>query len=312
MTPGSILWLLVLAIFVFACLGVGWLFVKRPLEVAAWGTRRSLIKSGLQKILVEAPMGPQTVFVGGSGPVLMLLHGAGDHAGTWFRVVPSLIKRYTLVIPDLAGHGESAPATGPIQTSAIVSGLEAVIAHQATDRPVTLVGNSLGAWMAMVLAERHPDQVARVVAVNGGPLKGLNEDVSLLPRTRAEARETMARLRDASNPAIPDHILDDLVRRTGTGALARFAATAGTTMEGWQLSEAQLATLRMPVRLVWGVSDGLMPLDYAQRMLAVLPDAELIPIERCGHIPQQEAPTRFQVALHQALGEAPTPGEETK
>jgi pimeloyl-ACP methyl ester carboxylesterase len=308
MTLGSILWILVLVLFLSGCAVLGWLFAKRPLEVAVWGTRRSLLRSGLKKILVEAPIGPQTVFVGGAGPVLMLLHGAGDQAGTWFQVAPSLIKRYTLVIPDLAGHGESAPATGPIQASEIVSGLEAVLASQAAGRPVTLVGNSLGAWMAMVLATRHADAVARVVAVNGGPLKGLNEAVSLLPRTRQEARETMARLRDPGSPAIPDHILDDLVRRTSTGALARFASTAETTMEGWQLSEAQLETLRMPVRLVWGVADQLMPLDYARRMLAALPDGELIPMARCGHIPQQEAPDRFKAALFQALGEAPAQG----
>lgn len=308
MTLGSILWILVLMSFVAGCAVVGWLFAKRPLAVAIWGTRHSLLRSGLKKLLVEAPIGPQTVFVGGSGPVLLLLHGAGDHAGTWFRVVPALIKRYTLVIPDLAGHGESAPLTGPIQTSEIVSGLEAVITSQVAGRPMILVGNSLGAWMAMVLASRHAATVVRVVAVNGGALKGLNEEVSLLPTTRQEARETMARLRDASSPAIPDYILDDLVRRTSSGALARFAATEAT-MEGWLLDEAQLGLLKMPVRLVWGVSDDLMPLDYAQRMLAALPDGELIPVERCGHIPQQEAPERFKAALWRALDEAPATGK---
>ena len=301
MTLGSILWILVLAVFIVGCAVVVWLLAKRPLEVAIGATRRSLLRAGLKKLLVEAPIGPQTVFVGGSGPVLMLLHGAGDHAGTWCRVVPALIKRYTLVLPDLAGHGESAPAAGPIQTSEIVSGLEAVIASQIAGRPMTLVGNSLGAWMAMVLASRHVDTVVRVVPVNGGALKGLNEEVSLQPTTRQEARETMARLRDPGSPAIPDYILDDLVRRTGTGALARFAATAAT-MDGWLLDEAQVGLLKMPIRLVWGVADDLMPLDYAQRMVALLPDGELIPIERCGHIPQAEAPERFKAALLQALG----------
>ena len=308
MTLGSLLWILVLAGLVSGSAVVGWLFAKRPLAVAFWGTRRSLLRSGLKKLLVEAPIGPQTVFVGGSGPILLLLHGAGDHAGTWFRVVPALLKRYTLVLPDLAGHGESAPVTGPIQTSEIISGLEAVIASQVAGRPMTLVGNSLGAWMAMVLASRHAAAVVRVVPVNGGALKGLNEEVSLLPTTRQEARETMARLRDASSPAIPDYILDDLVRRTGTGALTRFAATAAT-MDGWLLDEGQVGLLKMPVRLVWGVADQLMPLDYAQRMVALLPDGELIPIERCGHIPQTEAPERFKAALLQALGEAPAPGK---
>ncbi|HEX7552356.1 MAG TPA: hypothetical protein VF378_02290, partial [Geothrix sp.] len=83
MTFGSILWILVLALFIVGCAVVGWLFAKRPLAVAIWATRRSLLSSGLKKVSVEAPIGPQTVFVGGSGPVLLLLHGAGDHAGTW-------------------------------------------------------------------------------------------------------------------------------------------------------------------------------------------------------------------------------------
>ena len=308
MTTSGIAGSLLLALFVLGFLFVGWLLLKRPLEVFAWGTRRSLVRAGLKKLAVEAPVGPQTVFVGGSGPVLVLLHGAGDQAGTWSRVAPILVKRHTLVIPDLAGHGASAPSTGPIQASDVFSGLEAVISSQAGGRRVTLVGNSLGAWMAMVLATRHPDWVNRVIAVNGGALKGPNDRVRLLPRTRQEARESMAQLRDPGSPAIPDNVLDDIARVAGTGPLARFAATAAS-MEEWILGEEQLRALRMPVRLIWGVSDGLMPLEYAQRMLAVLPDALLIPLERCGHVPQQEAPDRFETALFASLGEGPEAGK---
>jgi pimeloyl-ACP methyl ester carboxylesterase len=61
--------------------------------------------------------------------------------------------------------------------------------------------------------------------------------------------------------------------------------------------------MKVPVRLVWGVSDQLMTLDYARRMAEFLPDAELIPVEGCGHVPQQEAPERFLAALGKALGE---------
>jgi pimeloyl-ACP methyl ester carboxylesterase len=237
----------------------------------------------------------------------VLLHGTGDQAGTWAKVAPELLKQYSLVIPDLAGHGDSAPAAGPIQTSDVFTGLEAVLASQAQGRPMILVGNSLGAWMAMVLAARHPDWVDRVVAVNGGPLRGTNPNVRLLPTNRQEARETMAQLRDPASPAIPDKVLDNLVLRAQTGALARFSAT-WASMGDWILSEDQLRDLKTPVRLTWGVSDGLMPMDYAQRMLAVLPDAQLIPIERCGHVPQQEAPERFRAALQQALEENPSVG----
>ncbi len=83
-------------------------------------------------------------------------------------------------------------------------------------------------------------------------------------------------------------------------ALARQAVE-----DAWVEYEEQLRSLQVPVRLIWGVADQLMPLDYAQRMIAVLPDVALIPIERCGHIPQQEAPERFRTALDQALASAP-------
>jgi pimeloyl-ACP methyl ester carboxylesterase len=278
----------------------GWLVLRHPLRVLNWSARRSLKGAGLRQASIPSPVGPQCAFVGGSGPVLALLHGAGDQAGTWARVVPALVRKHTLVIPDLAGHGASAPAAGPIEAAAVVAGLEAVLASLAPGQRVTLVGNSLGAWMAMVLAARHPERTERVVAVNGGALKLPPSSVNLLPRNREEARESMARLRDPGSAPIPDRVLDELARRSRGGSLARFAATAAG-MEAWVLDEAQLRTLALPVRLLWGTSDQLLPLDYAQRMLAALPDARLITIDQCGHIPQQEAPGRFLAALDRAL-----------
>jgi pimeloyl-ACP methyl ester carboxylesterase len=300
MSKGILVVIAVLAVILVLAGVAGWLVRRRPLALHAWSARQSLRGGGLKQVTVPSPVGPQTVFVGGSGPVLVLLHGAGDHAGTWSRVVPALVKGHTLVIPDLAGHGESAPATGPIDTAAVVAGLEAVLADQLKGRPATLVGNSLGAWMAMVLASRQPERVARVVAVNGGALQGSGSAVNLLPKTREEARTVMAQLRDPGSAALPDYVLDDLVRTLPAGSLARFAGT-WASMGAWILTEAQLGTLKPPVRLVWGVSDQLMPMAYAQRLLAALPGAVLIPVAGCGHVPQQEAPGRFLPALEQAL-----------
>jgi len=306
MKKGWIAGIVGLAVLAGGGITAGWWMVKRPLGVWAWGTRQSLTGAGLKRTMIQTPAGPQAVFVGGSGPVLVLLHGAGDQAGTWGAVVPALAKRFTLIVPDLAGHGDSAPATGPIETSAIFSGLEGVLANQAGGRKVTIVGNSLGAWMAMVLAARHPEWVERVVAVNGGALKHLNASVKLLPQTREEARATLAQIRDASAPQIPDGVLDDMVRLSANGPLARFAATAAG-MEAWVLTEDQLRELKVPVSLIWGASDQLMPLEYARRLEAALPQAKLVALERCGHVPQQEAPRRFLAALQAELGVEPAP-----
>ncbi|WP_306599827.1 alpha/beta fold hydrolase [Geothrix sp. 21YS21S-2] len=289
------------AVLLLAAAGLSaWLIAKRPLRVFAWAMRRTLKRLGLVQIAIPSPSGPQNAFLGGNGPLLVLIHGAGDHAGTWAKVAPALLKDHTLLIPDLAGHGQSAPAAGPIDTAVIVAGLEAVLENACQGRKATLVGNSLGAWMAMVMAQRLPGLVEKVVAVNGGSLPGSGKPVNLLPTTRQEARETMAQLRDPSNPPVPDTVLDDMIRQARTSSLARFAGTFAT-MAPWLMTEDQLRTLQVPVRMVWGTADALMPLEYAARMQAVLPDSRLFPVERCGHVPQSEAPRRFLDALAKAL-----------
>jgi pimeloyl-ACP methyl ester carboxylesterase len=300
MNLSLVLLITLLAVLLAAAAVAGWLVWRCPITFYKMMARRSLKGSGLKQVFVASPAGPQSVFVGGSGPVLMLLHGAGDHAGTWSRVVPGLIQDYSLVIPDLAGHGDSQPATGLIEASAIVAGLEAVLVSQSRNQPVTLVGNSLGGWMAMVLAGRNAERIERVVAVNGGALPVPAGPVNLLPRDRDEARQTMMRLRDPGHPRIPDNVLDELVRKSRSGPLARFAATA-ERFAPWVMDAEKLGTLAVPVFLLWGAADQLLTLDYARQLLTALPDARLITIDRCGHIPQQEAPGRFLEALGKAL-----------
>ena len=139
------------------------------------------------------------------------------------------------------------------------------------------------------------------MCVNGGAIKGSNERAMVLPRTRAEAREAVAQTRDPASAPVPDFVLDDIVRQAKVGPLARFAATA-STMEAYVLDDTQLRELTSPVRLIWGASDRLMPLDYAQRMLAELPRATLVTLERCGHVPQLECPQRLLPALDGRAG----------
>jgi pimeloyl-ACP methyl ester carboxylesterase len=285
-----------------------WWIRFRPFAVFAFQTRRALGAAGLERGTVASPIGAQVVFRGGSGPVLVLLHGAGDQAGTWSRVVPGLVKTHALLVPDLAGHGDSAPAEGPISVPMLLDGVEAVIGAAARERPVTVAGNSLGAWLAMLVAHRHPEWVGRVVAINGGAIKGTS-DANLLPGTRAEARELMALLRDPGSPRVPDWVLDDVIRLARTGPLARFAATRDT-MEPFTL-DGRLGELRVPVEIVWGASDRVMPLEYAERMRVELPDARVIPIERCGHAPQVECPDKLLAALRQAVDGSQPPADSS-
>lgn len=297
----SVLALAALAVLVGAA-GAA-VFWKRPLATLAWLGRRRLASAGFEKRFQPSAAGPQRVFSGGGGAPVVLVHGAGDQAGGWSKVAPGLAKSFAVVCVDLAGHGDSAPASGPIPFATLLAGFDGAM-KELPQGKVTLVGSSLGAWVATVWAREHKDRVQHLVLVNGGPLVGERFDVTLQPKTRAEADRTFAALRDPSSPMIPDFVMDDVIRQSATGPIARIAAEAkGMTAF---LLDGKLGGLDVPVDLLWGASDKLLSLDYARRLAAQLPAARLTTIERCGHVPQVECAERFTEALIKVL-KAPLP-----
>jgi pimeloyl-ACP methyl ester carboxylesterase len=294
-----------LVALVLIVLASGALYVwKRPLSVYAMFNRRALAGAGLTQATAQTGFGLQHYWTGGQGPTLVLLHGAGDQAGTWSDAASALAPRYRLVIPDLAGHGESAPAEGPISVSQVLRGVEAILSQGPQD-PVILVGNSLGAWVALLYAREHPDRVARVVLVNGGALKGDRTDLSLTPKTRDEAAALMTQLRDPRSGPIPGYVLDDVVREAQSGPLARLVQTSAD-MESFVL-DGKLREITAPVNLLWGESDRLFTVAYAERMMRELPASRLTTIPACGHVPHVECPTRFKASLLDILAQ-PGPG----
>jgi pimeloyl-ACP methyl ester carboxylesterase len=275
-----------------------WYFWTYPLRVYALMNTRALAGAGLTRAAVPSSIGGQSVWTGGAGPTLVLLHGAGDSAGTWSGIVKAFTPRYRVVIPDLAGHGGSAPAEGPISVGQVLKGLEAVM-QQGPQDPAIIVGNSLGAWAAMLYAREHPDRVARLVLVNGGALVGDRPDLSLMPKTREEAAALMTQLRDPSAGPIPGFVLDNVVREAQNGPIARLVQTAGEMSQ--YVLEGKLHEVTAPADLLWGESDKLFSIAYARRMMAQLPAARLTTIPACGHVPQQECPVRFGAALSDLL-----------
>lgn len=288
-----------------AALAVGWAAWKRPLAVFGWAAQRALARAGFERSVLDTAAGPQTAWRAGEGPRLLLLHGAGDRAATWVKVAPELAARYRVVIPDLAGHGASAPVTGPLPIHRVVEALESLLVLEAADGPVTVAGNSLGGWMALVLAHRHPEMVGRVVVINGGAVRGQRDDLTLTPATREEARTLMAALRDAGRAPIPGFVLDDIIRTARVGPIGRLVAAADS-MEVFVL-DGRLGEITTPVDLVWGASDRLMPLEYARAMAADLRAARITEIPACGHVPHQECPEALLETLNRILA-APLPG----
>src|ERR1035437_1839793 len=114
----------------------------------------------------------------GSGPVLMLIHGITSDSLTWRRVMPRLARDFTVIAPDLIGHGESAKPRGDYSLGAHASGVRDVLLALGHDR-ATFVGHSLGGGVAMQLAYQFPELCERLVLVDSG---GLGREVSLLLR----------------------------------------------------------------------------------------------------------------------------------
>jgi len=296
-----------LAVVVVPMLVGMWLFWKRPLTVDAWMSRLALGKRGLQASELATPAGTMTVWEGGNGPAMVLLHGAGDQAGAWARIMEPLVADYRVLAPDLPGHWKSDPRQGPITIEQLLAGLEALMDARCAGEPAILVGNSMGAWISFLYAVEHPDRVVRLVAINGGPVRDENPGVNVLPRTREEARATMKALLGPNTVLPPDFVLDDVVRQARVGPAARLAeglAQAGPGLERFVL-DGRLAEVRVPVELVWGDADELFTMSYAQRLLDGLPSARLHPVKDCGHVPQRECPDRLLKALTAALAEPP-------
>ena len=114
----------------------------------------------------------------GPGPALLLLHGLGCDHTTWEPVIESLARRYTVIAPDLLGHGDSDKPRADYSVGGYANGMRDLLAVLGIDR-VTVVGHSLGGGVAMQFAYQFPERTERLVLVAPG---GFGPEVTPLIR----------------------------------------------------------------------------------------------------------------------------------
>jgi pimeloyl-ACP methyl ester carboxylesterase len=119
--------------------------------------------------------------VAGSGPPIVLIHGMLNSSSHWQAVALNLAREYTVIAPDLVGHGDSAAPRGDYSLGAHAASIRDLLAAIGIDR-ATLVGHSLGGGVAMQFFYQFPQRVERLVLVSSG---GLGREVSPLLRTAA-------------------------------------------------------------------------------------------------------------------------------
>jgi pimeloyl-ACP methyl ester carboxylesterase len=305
---------------VAALLGVAALMVvvllwRYPLSALEFAGRAALRVAGFEKMETASRAGRVVYFRAGSGPPLVFVHGANDQAGTWARVAPAFTNAYRVVVMDTAGHGESDPQIGPLELADLVAGVEALLQAEAASGGATLVGNSLGGFLALIQAVRHPGSVGHVVLVNGAVTRGDGSEVAitLLPRNREEARRALDALTSPRTPRLPGFVLDAIARRSDASPLARLLAGPDDSLQPYLIDD-RLDQLTVPVTMIWGADDQLLTVEYAERAAARMPGATLDILPDCGHVPQRECPEPLLGHLRTSLARvgrerAATPGE---
>ena len=250
--------------------------------------------------------------VSGAGPSVVMLHGIGRSLEDWSEQHELLADRFRVYSVDLAGFGGSEPLTESSTLPALAGFVEGFLDAVGVADPVHLVGNSLGGAVAMQVAVQAPHRVASLVLVDSA---GFGREVTLTLRllairplgrlllrrpSRLGARQVERSLFD--DPALAtDARIDHAYRLAQRPHAARVLLETGRnlgTLRGvrpeWRqrLLEA-VAELEIPILVVWGSSDRILPAKHLNAAAARLPHAQTHLFEDTGHMPQIERARAF-------------------
>jgi pimeloyl-ACP methyl ester carboxylesterase len=249
--------------------------------------RSRLAEAGLTRRI----LGGTVYWIGGAGErTLCLIHGVNDHAGTWSFVVPALAQSHRLIVPDLPGHGESEPKSGALAMQDLVARLAAVLDAENA-KVVTLVGNSMGAWISILYTLLHPERVAALVLESGGGL-ALPLGVPLVAFNREDAL-TILRAVHGPTAQIPEWAVEALIHRSSDSPMLRLVAGGMAD----HVVDDRLSEIGVPTTIVWGANDGVITRPYIEQLQAGIRGAQLCIIEDAGHIPHAQQPERFVACL---------------
>jgi pimeloyl-ACP methyl ester carboxylesterase len=275
-------------------------------------TERQLELAGVSTAVLE----------GGDGPPIVLLHGPGEFAALWARVIPDLVKSHRVVAPDLPGHGASEMPDGRLDGDRVLTWLSELIERTCSSPPV-LVGHLLGGAIAARFASGHGEQISKVVLVDtfglGWNRPALRFAIPLAAyiahpteRTRdrflAQCMLDFDRMRDELGERFEpfgDYSLAWTRTKTAKAALRSLIAEFGTRA----IPQADLARIDVPTTLIHGRHDLQTRLTVAERASGRY-GWPLHVIEDCRDDPAFEQPEAFLAALRTALGASTT--EETR
>jgi pimeloyl-ACP methyl ester carboxylesterase len=254
----------------------------------------------------------------GEGPPVVLIHGFGANAFTWAKIRVMLSLRSTVFALDLKGFGDSPKPDDHAYTLRDHAECVLRLVEQRGLTEVALVGHSFGGAVALLAAlelqRRAPGRLRRLVLIGsiGAPQR-------IPPELQMLRTPVLGELLVATSPLWlvraallasyhdPRRIEDAYVEaytaplRTRAGRRALLRTLRQTTLGDLQALFGRCRELDVPVLLLWGRQDRIVPLAAAERLQAAIPGARLIVLERCGHIPQEEFADGTLAVLREVL-----------
>jgi pimeloyl-ACP methyl ester carboxylesterase len=229
----------------------------------------------------------------GAGPPLLVLPGA-EAAASWRACMTDLAARHDVIVPEHPGFGASdTPAW--LDTIPDLANFYLDLLDQLGLEEVDLVGHGLGGWIAAELAVRNTRRLASLTLVDAAGIH-----VAGVAQIDPFLRPDEQRLRDLfHDPARADAMLADF-RELGDVGLKNHTTTARLTWQprGYDPQLRKwLHRVDVPTLLVWGAHDRLYPQEFARAYRELIPDARLVIIPDCGHLPHVEQPRAFLAAL---------------
>ncbi len=237
----------------------------------------------------------------GQGPVVILLHGLGAIKEVWMPTLAALAPRFHVYAIDQIGFGHSDKPLLEYKIATFVDFLQGFMQAQNIAK-ATLVGNSLGGWIALDFAVQRPDMVDKLVLVDSAGIpwtKPVTVDLnaSSLAGMRAVLESVFYDKKLVTDQAVLQ-VFTDHVRNNDAYTIQRTIAGFATP----QFDDTKLSSLHMPTLVAWGRQDELLPLAMGEKLHDGIVGSKLVVFEQCGHVPQIEKPAEFNRALLEFLG----------
>ncbi|HEY0762801.1 MAG TPA: alpha/beta hydrolase [Pyrinomonadaceae bacterium] len=243
----------------------------------------------------------------GSGPTVILLHGLGGSTQVWQLNIAALAEKYHVVVPDQIGFGKSDKPLVNYRIRTYVDFLDQFCKQLKIER-ASLVGNSMGGWIAAAFTASFPDRVDKLVLVDAAghaPPKDFDTRVfyGLNPTTRDGMKVLVAKV-FYNKLFLTDAAIDQAIAtRLAAGDGYTINSITESIIRGEDYLDDTVKTIKRPTLLIWGKQDGLVAVAEGELFKKDIAGSQLVVFDQCGHMPQIEKPAEFNAAVIKFLGE---------